>query len=76
LIDQKRLFYITLPALITAPLASFFVGNIQNAHLKQAFGIFLIILGVGQAIALIVQIKSRRQRERLPQKLQEIQRHH
>jgi len=71
MVDKKRLLYVIIPALITAPLTSILAQNMQNAHLKQAFGAFLIVLGLAQASVLIYQFILRRRQQKPLQPLRQ-----
>lgn len=69
LVDCKYLLTVALPAVAASVPASLLVKHVGGKSLSRYFGIFLIILGIYQAVALIIkkmrEIKDKRNNEKI-----------
>ena len=63
LLDTKAFVLIIIPAIAIAVCSSVLAAKVEQDDLKFYFGIFLVLVGVGQLIAAIVcSVKARKQK--------------
>lgn len=63
LVDFKAMLWVTLPALITTCISSYFAPKIQGDILRKLFGYFITFVGVIMLVKCVVDyLKSKREK--------------